>query len=176
MLDQFDPFLDKVLLGTFARLPDHKIDGGRAEEQLVCWTVNALAAEIPTVEGDLYFTIGIGHFDGLDLNAVCSRFAFLPRVTTQCAEQATLAHFAFADEDEFGFVEGDLRGGFGAKVGFDSVYALFVCSGEFGIEGVVVEVKSLQMLKLGERGGEVRKIIPIKNQPRQTAEFTNSCG
>ena len=45
VLDQFDPFLDEALLGTFARLPDHEIDGGRAEEQLVSGTVDALTAD-----------------------------------------------------------------------------------------------------------------------------------
>src|SRR3990170_3533604 len=42
VLDQFDPFLDEALLGTFARLPDDEIDGGRAEEQLVRGAVDAL--------------------------------------------------------------------------------------------------------------------------------------
>ena len=31
VLDQFYPFLDEALLRPFARLPDHEIDGGRAE-------------------------------------------------------------------------------------------------------------------------------------------------
>ena len=54
-LDELNPFLDEALLRTFARLPDDEIDGGRAEEQLVRGTVDALSAEVPAVEGDFCF-------------------------------------------------------------------------------------------------------------------------
>ena len=87
---------------------------------------------------------------GLDLDAVRGGM-LLPRLAQQRVHQAGLAHFAFADQDEFGFVEGDLRGGFGAQVGFDRLEALFVGCGEFRVEGVEVEVELFQMLKLGER-------------------------
>jgi hypothetical protein len=59
-------------------------------------------------------------------------------------------------EDKFGFAENDLRCGFGTQIGFDSVETLFVCRGEFGVEGVVVEVKVSQML--GE-SGKIRQFV-----------------
>jgi len=57
----------------------------------------------------------------------------------QGIHQTSFTHFTFTDEDELGFVEGDLRFGFGAQVSFDGVKTLFVCFGEFGVEGVVEE-------------------------------------
>jgi hypothetical protein len=58
-----NPFLDETLLGTFARLPDDEIDGGRAEKQLVCGTVDALPAEVPAVEGEFCLGFGISDFE-----------------------------------------------------------------------------------------------------------------
>ena len=78
----------------------------------------------------------------------------LPRDALQGVHQTGFAHFAFAHQGEFGFVEGDLCSGFCAQVGFDDIETFFVCRGEFGVEGVVVEFEFLQMLKLGRgRGG-----------------------
>jgi len=62
-LDQLDPFLDETLLGSFARLPDNEINGRCAEEQLVRRTVDALAAEVPAVEGDFFFCFEVGDFN-----------------------------------------------------------------------------------------------------------------
>ena len=72
----------------------------------------------------------------------CVDGMLLPRIPQQRVHQAGLAHLPFADQDELGLVEHDLRAGFGAQVGFDRVDALFVGGGEFGVEGVVVEVEA----------------------------------
>jgi hypothetical protein len=55
-LDQLYPFLNEALLGTFARLPDDKVDSGSTEEQLVRGTVDALTAKIPAVEGVFFLS------------------------------------------------------------------------------------------------------------------------
>ena len=142
-LDELDPFPHEALLRPLARLPDHQIDRGRAEEQLVRGPVDALAAEVPAVEGDFGVAFGVGDFDWFDLDAVRGG-VFLPGIAQQRVHQTGLADFAFADQDEFGFVERDLRGGLGAQVGFDGVEALFVGCGEFRVEGVIVEVEFLK--------------------------------
>src|SRR4051812_37011723 len=36
VFDQLDPLLHEALLRTFARLPNHQVDGWGAEEQLMC--------------------------------------------------------------------------------------------------------------------------------------------
>ena len=58
---------------------------------------------------------------------------------TQCTEQTSLSYFAFANEDEFGFVDFDHWTC--PQVEFDGVEALFVGFGEFGVEGVIFEIK-----------------------------------
>ena len=62
------------------------------------------------------------------------------------------ANLAFAHQDEFGFVELNLLASFGAQIGHNRIKTFSVCRGEFGVEGVAVEVEFLQMLKLGKGG------------------------
>ena len=51
-LDELNPFLDLSRLRTFAGFPHDEIDGGGAEEQLMCGTVDFLTTKVPSVEGD----------------------------------------------------------------------------------------------------------------------------
>jgi len=64
---------------------------------------------------------------------------FFPRLAEQGIHQTGFTHFAFADDDEFSFVEYDLSFCIGTQVGFDSFDTLFVCFGKFGIEGIVID-------------------------------------
>jgi len=66
---------------------------------------------------------------------MCS-VVFLPGVIKQCVHQTSLAHFAFADQDEFGFIEGELCFDFCAQVGLDGIKTLFVGCDEFRVERV----------------------------------------
>ena len=103
-------------------------------------SINALTAEIPAVEGDLCFAFFINHIYWVDLDAVRC-IVFFEWFALEGIHEAGFADFAFANEDELGFVEDDLLFGFGAQVCHDGIKAFFVCCGEFGVGGVVFEVE-----------------------------------
>lgn len=107
VFDEPDPLLDEALLGTFARFPDDEVNGGGGEEKLVGWAIDALPAEIPAVEGQGGAASRVSGLNFANVDAVRSG-VFLPIFALEGVHEAGFADFAFADEDEFGFVEGSL--------------------------------------------------------------------
>ena len=120
VFDELDPFFDKALLGAFSWLPDDEVDGGGTEKELVRGAVDALAAEIPTVEGDFSAAGGVNGGDGADFDAVRGG-VFLPGFAGQRIHQTGFAHLSFAHKDEFSFIELDLRLCFGPQVRFNRI-------------------------------------------------------
>lgn len=52
-----------------------------------------------------------------------------------------LTYLTLTDKDEFGFVENNLICSFAAQVSFNGIETLFISRGEFGVEGVIVEIE-----------------------------------
>jgi len=49
--------------------------------------------------------VGVDELERFNFNSMCCGKPFDKWLIAQCVEQTSFAHFAFADEDEFGFVE-----------------------------------------------------------------------
>ena len=112
VFDELYPFFDKALLRAFARLPNDEVDGGRAEEELVSGTVDALAAKIPAIERNFLATIHIRSSNSSDFDAMRGGM-FLPILTLKSIHQTSFAYLSFANENELGFIKPYLRSCFG---------------------------------------------------------------
>ncbi|CAK8723691.1 hypothetical protein GMJAKD_13075 [Candidatus Electrothrix aarhusensis] len=100
----------------------------------MCGTIDTLAAKVPTVKGKLFTALRVGNLDGLNLNAV-GGVVLLLGIVKQSIQQAAFAHFAFTDENEFGFVE-SYRINFSTKVGFNGSKSLGTGGVKFWVERV----------------------------------------
>ena len=136
MLDQPDPFLDKALLGTFARLPDHEINRGRAEEQLMRGAIDTLAAKVPAVERDLCATVRVGDLDRLDFNPMGGGVLPAMESPRSASNRQLLPTSPSPTRMSLASLSTHLRFGFGAQVGFDGFETFVVGRSKFGVKRV----------------------------------------
>lgn len=102
--DDLQPIFDLVLGFALAAVDDEQIEAAFAEEELVGGVHNFLSAEVPEVELDGL----IVELDGVafDDDAVGFGFVGVEGLTEELFEEGGFADIAFADEEDFGFVEG----------------------------------------------------------------------
>ena len=90
VFDQFNPIVDKALVGAFTRLPDDEVDGGCAEKELVRWAVDGLTAKVLATQRErlvaMAMAVGIGELHGFDFDTVCGDAILDPFIAPQCTE------------------------------------------------------------------------------------------
>jgi hypothetical protein len=104
--------------------------------------IDGLAPEVPAVECNFGISLGIGHFDRLDLDPVGGQAALFPRVAAQGTKETTFADFALTDQDELGLVQHHLCFRFGAQVGSNRSETFLVGGCQFRVQWVFLKMKA----------------------------------
>ena len=103
--DQFQPVFEAVFVFAGATVGDEEVEAAFGEEKLVGGVVDFLSAEVPDVEFD-----GFGvdcNFPVCDVESVGLGLVGVVLVVGEAVDEGGFADATLADEEDFGFVEGE---------------------------------------------------------------------
>ena len=112
--DDLQPVFDLVLGFALAAIDDEEVEAALAEEELMGGVHNFLPAKVPEVE--LYGLLVNFHVPALDRDALGFSLVGVEALTKELTQEGGFANVAFADEEDFGFVEGAVRLGLELEV------------------------------------------------------------
>ena len=102
--DDLQPVFDLVLGFALAAVDDEEVEAALAEEELMGGVHDFLSAKVPEVE--LHRLLVDFYVPAFDRDAWGFGLVGVEALTDELAEEGGFADVAFADEEDFGFVEG----------------------------------------------------------------------